>query len=123
MIARPTPDNSLSTVVDVGEQKPLNYARPGTFRRNRAGRWRACAATTLWLLMLAGGTAATVQPRLFNRLSIPVIFVLMFAMPFMCTIALVGGWFLFPRGWRDTAAGLLLIVVAVLLPIVMWLRE
>jgi hypothetical protein len=39
-----------------------------------------------------------------------------------CLIALIGGFFLFPRRWRTTAVGLLVMAQSILLPIVMWIR-
>ena len=38
-------------------------------------------------------------------------------------IALVAGYFIFPRSWRDSAAAILLMVGVILLPIVMRVRS
>jgi hypothetical protein len=101
----------------------LGYARPGTFRApRRHGRWRAWVAAALWIVPVACGTVVLARPALVAGLSIPVTLVLMFATPLACVIAMAGGFFLFPRGWRTTAVGLLAMILAILLPVVMWVR-
>ena len=55
-------------------------------------------------------------------LKVGAVLVAMLATPPVCPLALVGGFFLFPRRWRMTAVGLLVMVLSILLPVVMWIR-
>jgi hypothetical protein len=105
------------------DMQPLAYARPGTFPVRRRQTWRPWVAATLWLFVVVCGAVAFVAPEPIRRLPVYVALVAILAVPAACLIALVGGFFLFPRRWRMTAVGLLVIVLSILLPMVMWLRE
>ena len=123
--------------MDETEAATLAYARPGTFRQTRTVPWRPWAGAVVWLLVVASAAVFFAHPQFVIRLAmmptrtgglptlllkVGAVLVAILATPPACPLALVGGFFLFPRRWRMTALGLLLILLSILLPIVLWIR-